>query len=135
MKKDAFTLIEVMVSVMIITVVIASLLKMKSNNSYMLNSLKNQSNTKQYISLLIPNKDYGYENKETRLDALIKEFNVDDELRKKLKNLKVKIIYKKIISLDLSEVEDTGSSMVLEVGQNILKTDKFSTNIYRVKLQ
>ncbi len=135
MRKDAFTLIEVMVSVMIITVVIASLLKMKSNNSYMLNSLKNQSNTKQYISLLIPNKDYGYENKETRLDALIKEFNVDDELRKKLKNLKVKIIYKKIISLDLSEVEDTASSMVLEVGQNILKTDKFSTNIYRVKLQ
>jgi len=133
--KKAFTLIEVMVSVMIISVVIMALLEMKSNSSHILSLLKKQIDTTQYISLLIANKDYGYEDKSIRLDALIKEFDVDDNLRRKLKNIKAKIIYNEIETIDLSEDENGSSSMLLEIGESLVKTDKFSTKIYRIRLQ
>jgi len=133
--KKAFTLIEVMVSVMIISVVIMALLEMKSNSSHILSLLKKQIDTTQYISLLIANKDYGYEDKSIRLDALIKEFDVDNNLRRKLKNIKAKIIYNEIETIDLSEDENGSSSMLLEIGESLVKTDKFSTKIYRIRLQ
>ena len=132
--KKAFTLIEVMVSVMIISVVIMALLQMKSNNSHILTSLKNQNDTNQYISLLISNKDYGYEKKTIRLDTLVKEFNVNDELRKKLKNIKAKVIYNKVNRIDLSEGEEGSSSLILEIGETLLKLDNSSSKIYRLRL-
>ena len=133
--KKAFTLIEVMVSVMIISVVIMALLKMKSNSSHILSSLKQQMGTTQYISLLIANKDYGYEDKSIRLDALIKEFDVDDKLRRKLKDKKAKVIYNEIETIDLSEDENESLSMILEIGESLVKTENFSTKIYRIRLQ
>ena len=133
--KKAFTLIEVMVSVMIISVVIMALLEMKSNSSHIFSLLKKQIDTTQYISLLIANKDYGYEDKSIRLDALIKEFDVDDNLRRKLKNMKAKVIYNEIETIDLSEDANGSSSMLLEIGESLVKTDKFSTKIYRIRLQ
>ena len=133
--RKAFTLIEVMVSVMIISVVIMALLKMKSNSSHILTSLKQQMGTTQYISLLIANKDYGYEDKSIRLDALIKEFDVDDKLRRKLKDIKAKVIYNEIETIDLSEDENESSSMILEIGESLVKTENFSTKIYRIRLQ
>ena len=133
--KNAFTLIEVMVSVMIISVVIMALLEMKSNNSFMFASLKKQSDSVQYITLLIENKDYKTQNKKIKLDALIKEFNIDDKLRKKLKNIQANIVYKKIDTIDLSQAKDTGSSMVLEVSESLLKMDSASVKLYRVKIK
>ncbi len=133
--KKAFTLIEVMVSVMIISIVIMALLEMKSNSSYILNLLKQQSNSTQYISLLISNDDYGYEDKSIRLDALVKEFDVDDKLRKRLKDIKAKVIYREVETIDLREDENESSSIVVEIGESLLKTDDFSTKIYRLKIQ
>lgn len=133
-NKDAFTLIEVIVSVMIISIVIMALLEMKSNNSFMLTSLKKQSDNEQYISLLITNKDYGFEDKKIRLDALVKEFDVDDKLRKKLKNIKANIIYKEISIIDLNEEDNSSSSMIIEIGESSLKMDNASAKIYRLKM-
>ena len=132
MKKKAFTLIEVMVSVMIISVVILALLKMKSNNSFIFTSLKKQNEVQQYISLIIDNKDYKDKNKDTTLDALIKEFHVDDELRRKLKNQKIKLIHNEVKKIDLNEEANTDATLSLVISEDLLKLPDSSTKIFRV---
>jgi len=140
--KKGFTLIEVMVAVMIISVVIMALLKMYSNNAYIFSSIKQEIKTNQYLSLLIGNDEYGFENKHIAMYDLIKDFDVENNLRRKLKSLKIDIIYKEVDSIDLSEdTEEEGSesksnsSVVLEIGRDTLKTKNFSTSVMRLRIK
>ena len=132
--KKAFTLIEVMVSVMIISIVIMALLQMQANSSYMLTSLKKKNTSQQYISLLIANENYGLKDKNTRLNNLVEEFSVDDNLRRRLKKIKIKIIYNKLETIDLDE-NNTASSAKLEIGESLLKTDNSSSKIFRLRIK
>ena len=141
--KRGFTLIEVMVAVMIISVVIMALLKMYSNNTYIFSSIKQEIKTNQYISLLIGNDEYGFEKKHIVMYDLVKDFNIENELKRKLKSLKTDIVYTKVDSIDLSD--DTGetkssesksnSGVVLEIGRDTLKTETFSTSIIRLRIK
>lgn len=141
--KRAFTLIEVMVAVMIISVVIMALLKMYSNNAHIFNSIKQEIKTNQYVSLLIGNDEYGFEKKHIVMYDLVKDFDVENDLRRKLKSLKTDIIYTEVDSIDLSEdtEEDTGSEsksssgVVLEIGRDTLKTETFTTSITRLRIK
>jgi len=132
--KKAFTLIEVMVSVMIISIVIMALLQMQANSSYMLTSLKKKNTSQQYISLLIANENYNLKDKNTRLNNLVEEFSVDDNLRRRLKKIKIKIIYNKLETIDLDE-NNTASSAKLEIGESLLKTDNSSSKIFRLRIK
>ena len=132
--KKAFTLIEVMVSVMIISIVIMALLQMQANSSYMLTSLKKKNTSQQYISLLIANENYGLKDKNTRLNNLVEEFSVDDNLRRRLKKIKIKNIYNKLETVDLDE-NNTASSAKLEIGESLLKTDNSSSKIFRLRIK
>lgn len=132
----AFTLIEVMVAVMVISVVIMALIQMYSNNTFLFNSYKEQSKANQYLSLLIGNKDYGFEDKESYLYNLAQEFDLDDNLRRELKNKKVKIVYQELQSIDLSEEENaSGTNMVLELGNSVLKFKDNSAAMLRLRTQ
>jgi len=141
--KRAFTLIEVMVAVMIISVVIMALLKMYSNNAHIFSLIKQEIKTNQYVSLLIGNDAYGFEKKHIVMYDLVKDFDVENDLRRKLKSLKTDIIYTEVDSIDLSE--DTGeeeggesqssSSVVLEIGRDTLKTKNFTTAIMRLRIK
>jgi len=141
--KEGFTLIEVMVAVMIISVVIMALLKMYSNNAYIFNSIKQEIKTNQYVSLLIGNDNYGFEKKHIVMYDLVKDFDIESDLRRKLKSLKTDIIYTKVDSIDLSEdtEEDenaegkSSSGLVLEIGRDTLKTKTFSTSIMRLRIK
>ena len=104
--RNAFTLIEVMMSVMIISVVIGALLQMMGNSSNLFRKVKIESDIGQYASFLIASKDYGFENKRVTLHKLSDEFELDSELRSKLKKLKAKLLYTELESIDMSEFDE-----------------------------
>lgn len=136
-NSRAFTLIEVMVSVIIISVVIATLLQMQGNGSHMFAELTEKIKVNQFSSFIIGNDDYGFEKKSTTLDILLEDFNLEDDLRKELKEVEVEIIYKKLEQVDMleDENEETNASNILEVGQTILKSKSSSFSILRFEFQ
>ena len=144
MKKNAFTLIEVMIAVVIISVVIMALLEMFANNTHTFLSLKKQTNANQYSSLLIANKQYGFEDKDIHFDDLIADFRVDDDLRRELKEIKVNIIYQELELIKMNEQEaeqEEGEeiqqmpTITFEVGKSVLKTKDSSVALYRLRVQ
>ena len=156
-ERKAFTLIEVMISVLIISTVIMALITMNGNNTHIFSSFKKQAKINQYASFFISNKEYGFENNSVDLDDLVSEFDVEDELRKKLKELKVAVIYQIVDEIDMSDFEESeededtqeeipddssdeepkkvSSSLVIEIGKTTLKVKDSSVSLLRIKVQ
>jgi len=138
-RKSAFTLIEVLVSVMIISVVIMALLKMYANNTHIFTSIKEQIKTNEYSSLLISNANYGFEDKQLYLYDLVDNYDLESDLRRELKEKKAKLMYEVVQSIDLSEQdkeeESSNSGMVLEIGRDVLKTKEFSVALMRLRIK
>ncbi|WP_345975716.1 type II secretion system protein [Sulfurimonas sp. HSL3-7] len=149
-----FTLLEVLVAVMIIAVVIGSLIELFANNSYTFKSVRQKILHTNTTSVLLGNEIYGYEKAKTDLAELVKDFNIDDDLRRQLKNVKVEIIYNEVTSIDFGEaaesIADIGSGengddtliqeaseavTALEVGRTTMKVNDQSSSFLRVKLQ
>jgi len=154
--RNAFTLIEVMVSVVIISTVILALLTMGGNNTHLFSSFKEQSKINQYASFFISNPTYGLEDDSVVMDDLLSEFNVEDDLRRELKEIKVELLYKIVEQIDLSEYEDsddeaqegeydeensedeskdTNSTLIIEIGRTTLKLQDSSTALLRIQIQ
>ena len=135
-NRAAFTLIEVMVAVMIISVVILAMVKMYSNNTFLFDSYKKHAQINQYASFLIANKEYGYENKNITLYDLVNEFDMEDELRRKLKAKKAQLTYKVVKNIDLSEdSNESAPQMSLEIGQTVLRVETNSVAMMRLQLR
>ena len=154
-KRSGFTLIEVLVAVMIIAVVISALLQLFANNAHSFASVHQKILQTNMSSLLLGSDIYGYEDKEMDLAELVKDFNVDDDLRRKLKEKKIKIIYTEVTSLNFDDAAEsladaqeengdndegtiTESSEVantLEIGRTTIKIDNESSSFLRVKFQ
>lgn len=126
---------------MIISVVIMALLQMHGNTTNLFSHINEKTKVSQYVSLFIANPDYGFEKKSVNLDELVKDFDLDDELRQKLKESKVDIVYQELDSLDLSnpdetdefqEINQSSSNMILYIGKTVLKTDKASAALLRI---
>lgn len=138
-KRDAFTLLEVIIAVVLISIVIMALLQMYSNNTHIFSSLKKQTTINQYGSLLLANKNYGYEDKKISLDTLVETFDLRDELRQELKGYQVNISYVELDRIDLSEqVNDEqqtqSQTMVIEVGKTLMQTKESSLALIRLKI-
>lgn len=135
-SKNAFTLIEVIVAVMIISVVIMALIQMYANNTHIFSSLQQQAKTNQYSSFLIANDKYGFEDESINMDDLLAEFDLEDDVRRELKNIKAKIIYKELKRLDMREEDiENSSDMIIEIGQSIIKTSNSSAALLRLRVQ
>lgn len=133
---SAFTLIEVMVAVMIISVVIMALIKMYSNNIFLFDKYKKQIKINEYSSLLVDNSKYGMEKKTLNLYNLVDDFDINDNLRRKLKEQKASIVYQEVNSIDLSEDDNSsGSQLTLEIGKSILKVNDISTYLIRLQIK
>jgi len=152
--KPAFTLIEVMIAVVIISTVIMALIQMYANNIHIFSTLKSKTNLTQYGTLLVANPEVGFEKKEFSLYDLVDGFQVEDDLRRELKNQKVKIIYSELEKIDLAEFSDeededksneeisdepnkeqSQSNMILEIGKTTLKFKEGATSIVRIELK
>lgn len=147
--KKAFTLIEVMVAVLIISVVIMALFEMQGNNSHFFSKFYKKTQVNQVISFFSSNKDYGFEKKDIYLDDLLSDFRLEDELRRKLKEIKVEIDYEELDQISMNEEEDSeeevfkdtkegeevSSEVVFEIGKTIIQLDDTSTFIVRMRIQ
>jgi prepilin-type N-terminal cleavage/methylation domain-containing protein len=148
--SKGFTLIELMVAVMIISVVIASLLQLFSNNTTLFNNVQKQLGSTMQCTLLLGNREIGFEKETVRLDDLVKGFDIDDELRRSLKTKKAFITYTEVRSMDLSEMEEASGqeetdeeivvdegamAQALEIGRTTLKIGDQSSSFLRLKLQ
>ena len=134
--RAAFTLIEVMVAVMIISVVILAMVQMYSNNSFLFDSYKKHAKISQYSSFLIANKEYGYEEKRVTLYDLLNEFDMENDLRRRLKQQKVELDYKVLKNIDLSEESNESTpQMSLEIGESLLRMNKNSVALMRLQLR
>lgn len=155
--RKAFTLIEVMVSVVIISIVILALLQIFANNTHIFLSLKNKTKINQYSSFFMSNIDRGFEDETTVLHRLVEEFPLEDELRRELKEIKIKIVYQELEKIDMSDFEggddesqedieeeqpqeeeedkESTSNMVFEVGKTILKMDDASVSLLRLRIE
>ena len=152
--RRGFTLIEVMVAVMIVSVVIAALLQMQGDTTHKFFGIKKMMKTNQYNSFLLSHGDkYGFEKSSMDMSRLVEDFDLESDLRRRLKDIKVELDYEELETIDMSEYEDSGedeensdldneggenmnpSSIVFEIGKTILKTEKFTTSLIRIKIQ
>lgn len=143
LEHKGFTLIEVMVAVMIVSVVIAALLQMRGNASHKLFELKKSMQTNQYSSFLFENSEkYAFEDSKIDMTKLVEEFELESDLRRKLKAMKSQILYEELDTIDTNEFEESdeeeitqSSGIVFEIGKTTLKTEEFTTSLTRVRLQ
>ncbi len=149
-----FTLLEVLVAVMIIAVVIGSLIQLFANNSNTFASIPQRILHTNTTSLLLGNEVYGYQKAKTDLAELVKDFKIDDDLRRKLKNIKAEIIYSEVTTIDFGDASESiaeeassktgGETLVkdaadvsnsMEIGRTTLKIKDQSSSFVRIKFQ
>ncbi len=134
MNRAAFTLLEVMISVMIISVVILALFEMRANSNLMFFKIEDKSKANQSLSFFIRQKDFGFENKKTSMKNLITDFELNSELAKEFSDTKVDIKYIELESIDMKDY-DEGNEMIFEIGSTNIKINKRSASFMRIKLQ
>ena len=150
-SSKGFTLIEVTIAVMIISVVIASLLKLFSTNTHHFGTLERKVELSTAGTLLLGVADIGFESRRIHLDDLLKDFQLDDDLRRTLKSINAEVIYQEVKRLDsadfLEETEELakeeGKDIVnqsagaasLEIGRTGLQIDDEQTTFLRLRLQ
>ena len=124
--RAAFTLIEVMLSVLIITLVIAALYSMRANSSFLMQQTTQKNHIQNTQSFLLGNYDYGFTKESITLDKLLEGFALEDTLRRRVKNEKLFIDYMPTDSIDSNATN-------LELGKSILKNDVASTSFLRLQ--
>ena len=155
-STNGFTLIEVLVAVMIIAVVIGALIQLFATNSHTFSSVHKKILHTNKTTLLLGHAVYGLENKRVDLAELVKDFNLDDDLRRLLKKERVEIRYTEVTSVDFDEaaeaiaeaeanatndgsdvyIEEAGEATnTLEVGRTTLKIGDQTSSFLRVKFQ
>ena len=130
---------------MIISVVIMALLQMNANNTHIFSQVKNQETAAQYLSLLVGTK-YGFDNEKISLEALVSDFNLDDDVRRELKHTQIQTSYQTLQSIDTSmfdeenneqETEDTktkkSSGTVYEMGRTTIQIKHSSASLLRLR--
>lgn len=132
--RKAFTLLEVMISVVIISVVILALYEIRGNSNLIFFKIDNSSKVSQYLSLLIDQENYGFERKTTSIKNLTTEFDLDFDLRREFSNTKMNIKYIELESIDMKDY-DEGSEMIFEIGTTNIKINDNSASFLRIKLQ
>jgi prepilin-type N-terminal cleavage/methylation domain-containing protein len=150
MNRVAFTLIEVMVAVMIVSVVIAALLQMRGNTSHKFSKIKELIQTNQYSTFLLSQGDkYGFEDSRINMNLLVEDFDLESDLRRKLKAMKIEVKYEELETIDTSEFEEPSdedvvndeeqqkdtTGIVFEVGKTKIVSDQIDVQLVRVRVQ
>jgi len=132
MNKKAFSLIEVIIAITMLSVVMISVFQIKQNNLFNIEKFKKTNTNNEYITIstLYENNNSEDLNTNIYLNKLV-EFK-DDDINKKLKNIKVYIKSKIIDTIDLSSDELTLNVEIYEGNHKI--TDEINKNFYTFKL-
>ncbi len=146
--RKGFTLLEVMIAIMVISVVIGVLLQLFSNNTTLFSSMRGHSELCMRSSLLIGNKNYGYDNEKVTLAELVQDFDIHDDLRRRLKTYEATITYTPVKDLDtlheeigervdyyMDENRQSLQKSAMQIGRSSFQMDEFQTAYLRLKLQ
>ena len=146
--SPGFTLIEVMVAVMIISVVIASLLQLFSTNTHLLGGIGERAGTAMRSTLLLGIGDHGFEQSTQPLDTLVESFKIDDDLRRRLKGMQLELDYSETMRFGADRVQPVNEAAekeenadaranvpVFEIGMTSSKIDEQQTSFVRIRLQ
>ncbi len=128
--KQGISLIEVLISVMLISLVIVSLLQIKENNLHFLEKSKDRIKYNSYISMIALDNTIELRNKNIYLGDNI-DFK-DDKIRKELKNIKIEVKDKED---DLIEFNVDDYSLIINIKQTSFNIeDKIKKHFYRFSL-
>ena len=95
-SKKSFSLMEVIIAVMILSVVMVALLQIKTENIFLISKTNERIKLNEYVQLSIDLKKVNEENIENIEFFLVKKYPfVNDDIRKELKEIKVDIREKK----------------------------------------
>ena len=153
--RAAFTLIEVMVAVVIVSIVIAALLEMQGNTNFKFLQIKEMMKANQYTSFLLSQGvDFGFEEESFDIKRLVDDFDMESDLRRKLSSIKAKITYKELTIIDTNEfvegedsdnpesyedeeTQTASTGIILEIGKTMLQSKKenIDEHLIRVRVQ
>lgn len=126
--KKALSLVEVLVSIVIITFVISAILKIEQNNLFYLSKSQKTIQNNNYLFAVVDNEKVNDGTK--YLDDSVNFHN--DIVRKKLKNIKVKIKTTELDNISLPENNYIPSIKVYQTSYSIItKQNTTTTNLYR----
>jgi len=127
--RKALSLVEVLIAIILITIVIGTMLEIKSNNIFFLEKFKNTSLYNSYISLAI--QEDNKEDKNIYLDE-VASFN-DDEIRKKLKQIKIEIKLEDDEEMNLPDNDYVKTAKIIKTTYTV--ENQASKVFYRFELQ
>ena len=131
--KKAFTLIEVIVSVIIVFTVVIGALKLHGQNSDMATYLMNRGNAELDNSLFLTERVQRYDkSKKNSYDILVDEFQIkDDESRQLLKKIEKKINITEAAPIPIG-TEESGLLFTF-YSKEILLKGKYPSRYYTFK--
>ena len=132
--KKAFTLIEVIMSVIIVGIVVTGLLKLQSQNVDMSEYLLKRGNSELDNALFLTPKIQRYTNdKKTAYDLLVDEFSIKDfESRDILKKIEKKITITEYEEIPIS-MEENGPPIFTFYTNEILLKGTYPARYYTFK--
>lgn len=129
--KKSFSLMEVIIAIMMLSVIMVALLQIKSDNIYIIQKSKESIQYKDYISLAFNLDEVNSRNENVFLSRKF-DFE-DDNLRKELKRIKVKI---KDEQLDSKVVKNDDYDFTIVTYETLYSIDKnIKKNIYSFKIE
>lgn len=121
--KKALSLIEVIVSIVLLTIVISVTLQIQQNNIFYLDKFKDSKLYNSYIGLIATsNKEKSNRNKSVYLSDMI-NFN-DDDIRKEFKNIKIDIKDKDLKDMPLPKNDYIKTANIIESSYSIENKSK-----------
>ncbi len=142
MKKKAFSLIEVLVAVVILSTVAVLLFEISTNSKNNFSFLSKKANFTTLASMPIMHSNYKYHHREVEIYEFIKDsYDIkDDELRTYLKDKKIHFTYEEFTSFsplgDEDIAEDEGIPNFTIVFDKIeVYNKKQSTFVYKIYMR
>jgi len=134
MRKNAFTLIEVIVSVVIVGIVVMGILQVQAQSTDMAQYLLKRANSELDNALFLTKKAQRYSNdKKTAYDLLIDEFSIKDfESRDVLKKIEKTINVTEVQPIPVG-LDENEAPMFVFYTNEILLNGKYPARYYTFK--
>ena len=132
--KKAFTLIEVIMSVVIVSIVVMGALKLQGENSDMASYLMKRGNAELDNALFLTDRVLRYDkSKKNAYEILVDEFQIkDDESRKLLENIEKKINITNAEPIPVGATEDSPAIFTF-YSNEILLNAEYPSRYYTFK--
>jgi len=133
MKKKAFTLVEVLFSIVLISIIGLALLQSSSNNTKLIGYGTKKRDFIHKFSIFCINMNEDLHNKsKTLYDLLNNKYSLDDKTRKILKQKKYLLKSKAVDTIVLEDSEVIDKGLTFTVNQNKM-SDQYTSFIYSIK--